>query len=115
METATVNQEDWEILKRFLPQDWESKAIELGALARKRKIKSAGTLLRVLLIHLADGKSLRSTAAYAQECKLCEINDVALLHRLRASSEWLRWMAVELLMTIQKSPVIQDKDTGYAL
>lgn len=88
--------DDWEILKKFLPDNWEEQATKLGALVRKRKIKSASTLLRVLLIHLADGKSLRTTAAYAFEAELCNINDVTLLHRLRASREWFRWMAVKL-------------------
>jgi hypothetical protein len=115
MKKTTINQEDWEILKRFLPQDWESKARELGALARKKKIKTADTLLRVLLIHLADGKSLRSTAAYAQESRLCEISDVGLLHRLRASSEWLRWMALELLKTIQKAPLLPEEMKRYRI
>ena len=92
-----VIKEDWEILKRFLPDGWEHKAIELGALVRKRKIESADILLRVLLIHLADGKSLRTTSAYALEANICDINDVALLHRLKASGEWFRWMSTELV------------------
>ncbi len=53
--------------------------------------------MRVLLIHLADGKFLRATAAYAHEANICDINDVALLHRLKASGEWLRWICLELL------------------
>ena len=85
--------DDWEILLRFLPAGWAEKAFELGALARKRKIDSPQTLLRVLLIHLADGKSLRTTAAYSQEVQLCSVNDVSLLHRLRASEGWFRWMS----------------------
>ena len=85
--------DDWEILLSFLPAGWAEKAFELGALARKRKIVSAETLLRVLLIRLADGKSLRTTAAYSQEVELCDINDVALLHRLRASESWFKWMS----------------------
>lgn len=100
-------QEDWEILLRFLPAGWEDKATELGALVRKRKIESPRTLLRLLLIHLADGKSLRTTAAYAQEAKLCNINDVALLHRLKASEEWFRWMSQQLLKTL-KVPFFPD-------
>lgn len=115
MEKTTINQEDWEILKRFLPEGWENKASELGALARRRKIKTADTLLRVLLIHLADGKSLRSTAAYAQESKLCEISDTALLHRLSASGEWLRWLSLELLKTIQNAPIQQEKAKRYRI
>lgn len=94
-------QEDWEILLKFLPDGWEAKATELGALVRKRKIDSARTLLRLLLIHLADGKSLRTTAAYAHEAKLCDINDVALLHRLKASQEWFRWMSQQLMKALK--------------
>lgn len=96
MKTQVI-EEDWEVLKRFLPDGWERKATELGALVRKRKIESADTLLRVLLIHLADGKSLRTTSAYAMEADICDINDVALLHRLKASREWFRWMSIELI------------------
>lgn len=100
-----IIQDDWKILKTFLPEGWIDKATELGALVRKRKIKSADTLLRVLLIHLADGKSLRTTAAYAHEVNLCEINDVALLHRLKGSQEWFRWMAAELFKTLKGPPL----------
>jgi hypothetical protein len=92
----TTIKEDWEVLTSFFPEDWEKKAYETGALVRRRKIDSPETLLRVLLIHLADGKSLRTTVAYAREANLCQINDAALLHRLRASGQWLRWMAVSL-------------------
>lgn len=99
--------EDWDILMRFMPQGWIAKASQLGALVRKRKIDSAQTLLRVLLIHLADGKSLRTTAAYAHEANLCDINDAALLHRLRASEEWLRWMALKLAETL-KGPSVAN-------
>jgi hypothetical protein len=92
----TAIKEDWDVLTSFFPEGWEKKAYETRALVRRRKIDSAEILLRVLLIHLADGKSLRTTAAYAREANLCQINDSALLHRLRASGEWLRWMAVRL-------------------
>lgn len=106
METKAIK-DDWEVLTRFLPKDWELKAQELGALVRKRKIQSAQTLLRVLLIYLADGKSLRATAAYAYEAKICDINDVALLHRLKASGSWLRWMCFELLKEFHNQPFPQ--------
>jgi hypothetical protein len=95
-------QDEWEILLRFLPAGWEDKALELGALSRRRKIDSAQTLLRVLLIHLASGKSLRTTAAYAHEAKLCSINDTSLLHRLKVSEEWLHWMCVQILHDMKK-------------
>ena len=99
--------DDWEILLNFLPAGWAEKATELGALARKRKIVSAETLLRLLLIHLADGKSLRTTAAYSHEVELCDVNDVALLHRLRASESWFRWMS-QMIVKNLKSPALQE-------
>lgn len=92
--------ENWEIIKRCLPEAWDSKAYELGALRRKRKIESAEVLLRLLLIHLASGKSLRTAATYACQAGLCEINDVALLHRLKAAGEWLRWMCRQMLPSV---------------
>ena len=104
MGTASVP-DDWDILQRFLPDSWVAKATELGALVRRRKIDSAETLLRVLLIHLADGKSLRSTVAHAREAHLCDINDAALLHRLRVAEEWLRWMAYELAKELRCCPL----------
>ena len=96
----TPIQEDWDILLKFLPEGWQQKASEYGALVRKRKINSAEILLRVLLIHLADGKSLRTTATYAQEAEICQINDVALLHRLKSSERWFRWMSEQLVRQI---------------
>jgi hypothetical protein len=95
--TTCVGEENWEVLKRCLPEDWEGQAYQLGALKRKRKIPSAEALLRVLMLHLATGRSLRTTTAYAREAGICEINDAALLHRLKASRDWLQWMCVSLL------------------
>ena len=108
MNTKLTFHEDWVILTKFLPDNWQSKAQELGALIRKRKIDNAETLLMVLLIHLADGKSFRTTSAYAQEADLCDINDTSLIHRLRAAKDWLHWIAFELLKTIIINPLPEN-------
>jgi hypothetical protein len=84
-------------MMRFLPAGWAEQAKRLGALRRQRKVASAEQLLRVLLIHLVDGCSLRETVVRARTGGLARITDVALLKRLRAASEWLRWMAVQML------------------
>lgn len=89
--------DDWLTLRRFLPVGWTEQAKRLGALRRQRKVANAEQLLRVLLIHLVEGCSLRETVVRAREGGLAKITDVALLKRLRAASEWLRWMAVQLL------------------
>jgi hypothetical protein len=90
--------ENWQCLQRFLPDGWEEMARTLGAWRRApRSISSTEALLRLLLIHLADGCSLRETVVRAQQGNLASISDVALLKRLRASGEWLRWMAEGML------------------
>jgi hypothetical protein len=100
MKTTSID-DDWETVSLFLPPHWATKATELKALVRRRKIPTAEILLRMLLIHLADGKSLRATVAYAEQIGWQPIEDVALLHRLKASTEWFRWMCLELLQQLQ--------------
>lgn len=112
---ATKIKDDWDIVKTFLPVGWEKKAAELGALRRKRQIKNAETLLRTLLIHLAEGKSLRTTSAYAHEVGLCTLTDVALLQRLQASQEWFHWMAVELFALLQGPVLANDLFQRYRI
>ena len=88
---------DFEFLLTFLPQGWEEKARELGALRRCRKIADARVLLRVLLIHLAEGCSLRETATRVKHGGLVDVSDVAIMDRLRGAGEWFRWMNTELM------------------
>ncbi|MHC4092163.1 MAG: IS4 family transposase [Planctomycetota bacterium] len=89
--------ENWPFLLTFLPAGWEESARQLGALRRCRKFADAESLLRTLLIHLADGCSLRETVVRARAGNIASVSDVALLKRLRASGEWLRWLAVGLM------------------
>lgn len=84
--------DDFEYLISFLPDEWQSKAKELGALKRCRKIRNAETLLRVLLIHLAEGCSLRETSVRVSSGGLANLSDVAIMDRLRLSGEWFRWI-----------------------
>jgi hypothetical protein len=83
---------DWQIVERALPAGWQAKARELGALRRTRGIKDASSLLRVMLIHLADGCGLRETAARAKLAGLAEVSDVAILKRLNGCGAWFEWM-----------------------
>lgn len=89
--------EDFEFLLTFLPAGWHAKAKELGALRRCRKIPDATVLLRLLLIHLAEGCSLRETALRAREGGIIQVSDVAIMDRLRMSGDWLEWINRELL------------------
>ena len=88
--------EDWRLLVSFLPRNWRELAASTGALKGLRKDKSAENLLRVLLIHLGCGHSLRETAVRARKAQLAELSSVALWKRLRKSQDWLQALCVEL-------------------
>lgn len=88
--------EDWRLLVSFLPGNWRELAAKTGALKGLRKDKSAENLLRVLLIHLGCGHSLRETAVRARKAQLANLSSVALWKRLRKSQDWLQALCVEL-------------------
>jgi hypothetical protein len=89
--------EDWRVLQSLFPQGWGEQARRAGAIERGRGITSPELLLRVFLLHVGKGYSLRETAVRAKKAKLTEISDVGLLKRLRRSEDWLRWLCVQLL------------------
>jgi hypothetical protein len=105
---------DWKAIISFLPEGWKEKAKELGALSRNRKFMTAETLLRVLLIHIGCGHSLRVTSALSKESGLADVSDVALLKRLRACGDWFSWMAQEIMREWNppRSP-LPDAGKGY--
>ena len=87
-ELSSIGQ-DWDVVMQMLPAQWEAKARELGAVRRQlRGFDSVSSMLRVLLIHLADGCSLRETAVRASAGGLAAVSDVALLKRLRGCGAW---------------------------
>jgi DDE family transposase len=84
--------QDWDIVKRMLPSDWQASARQCGALRRCRNVASAETLLRLILLHVAGGLSLRQTVVRAEAFGWASLSDVALLKRLRASANWLEYL-----------------------
>lgn len=101
---------DFEFMLNFLPQGWESQAKKLGALTRCRKIPNAEILLRVLLIHLAEGCSLRETALRAKEGNIINLSDVAIMDRLRQSTAWFQWMNTEIM----KQWIVKQPDSIFS-
>ena len=71
---------------------WQS-----GAVQRLRGVPSPDVLLRMLMLHVARGYSLRETVVHAKLANWTDISDVALLKRLRNSEEWLHFLCIELL------------------
>jgi Transposase DDE domain len=95
MENAA--EEDWQVLASLFPEGWDRQARETGAMERQRGIKVPETLLRLFLLHVARGYSLRETSVRAEEAGLATISDVGLLKRLRRSEEWLHWLCTRLV------------------
>jgi hypothetical protein len=88
--------EDWQLLAALLPAGWQELAHTTGALRRSRNVPNAEVLLRLILLHVAAGLSLRQAVARAREQGLAELSDVALLKRLRSAGEWLRELTTRL-------------------
>src|SRR5262245_45671249 len=89
MPGSNAADEDWDLLLSFFPSDWMTLARRSGALKGLRQDKSAENLLRILLLHLGCGYSMRETVVRAKEANLADLSDVALLKRLRKSKAWL--------------------------
>jgi hypothetical protein len=101
--------DDWEIVREFLPPGWEEQARKTGAWRRSgRKLAGPDALLRILMIHLAAGYSLKETATRARQAGLGELSSVAIHKRLLASEEWLRWLAAkERALLVRKTPKLK--------
>ena len=106
-------QQDWALVADMLPQGWQDKAKELGALQRTRGFKDASTLLRIMFIHLAQGQALRETAVQAKLAGLADVSDVAILKRLNACGAWFEWMA-NGLATGRRRPAPDHVATSFA-
>ena len=82
----------FEQLLKLLPEGWEAKARELGALRRAREIKTVEELLRLILLYLTEGKSFRGTSAVMRLSGEADMSDVAIIKRMRNSAAWLQWL-----------------------
>ncbi|MCP4745899.1 MAG: transposase [Desulfobacteraceae bacterium] len=88
--------ENWRLLLSFFPENWIEMAYSSGAIKGLRKNKDVENYIRMLLIHIADGYSLRETAARAKRLGLADISDVALLGRLKKAKKWLHRLCAAL-------------------
>jgi hypothetical protein len=89
--------EDWKVLVGLLPPNWQRAARLSGAVQRLRGFDSLNEVLRVLLMHVGCGYSLRETAVRAKAAGIAEVSDVTLLNRLRQAEGWLQHLCQALL------------------
>lgn len=90
--------ENWNTILNLLPTNWCEMGHDYGAVSRLRGVPSEEALLRILLIHVARGYSLRETSVIAKQANIATISDVALLKRLRSSEQWLWAMCKSLFL-----------------
>ena len=108
--------EDWQVIESLMPQGWMEMARELGAFTRTRGFADPRALLRVMLIHLAEGCGLRETAARAGLAGLANVSDVALLKRLKSCEQWFEWLVLQLLEPLKpRDPGAQVPTVGRPL
>lgn len=94
--------DEWEILRRWLPEELDERARVHGFFQRARGLTDAERWLRLILMHVAGGLSLQQTALRARELGLAEVSGVALFKRLRNGEEWLRDLCQHLLAEQQR-------------
>lgn len=88
---------DWELLRSFLPDDWEEQGWRLGAITWANKIQTAEQLLRLLLVCGGVGLSYQRTAEVAVGQLGQSLSKVAVFKRLRRAEPWLDWLVAALL------------------
>jgi hypothetical protein len=81
--------DDWQQMSSRIPVDIETLARETKALQRKREVKSALDLLRLVLAYSVCDWSLRLVGAWATVIGLACLSDVATRKRLRCCQPWL--------------------------
>lgn len=89
--------DEWTQVCDRIPVDVAGLAKETGALQRKREVRSALDLLRIVLAYSVCDLSLRLVGSWATVIGLCSISDVAVRKRLRNTQVWLgqiigRWL-----------------------
>jgi hypothetical protein len=95
-----------EIIK-ILPEYWELKASELGALTRSREIKNAQDLLAMILLYATSGKSIGGTSSILRSGGEIKMSKNAVYERILKAEEWIRWITANIgqeAMLIGKRP-----------
>jgi hypothetical protein len=101
-------------LLQLLPEGWEEKAKEFGALQRARHIKTPEELLRLNLMYLTEGKSMAGTSAILNLSGEATMSKVAVFKRIQRSGEWLEWMCKNIYrragLLIEKPQWLKDRN-----
>ena len=89
--------DDWEVLLSAFPKNWKEIGTETKATNYMRGFSSAEVLIRILLLHIGKGYSLKETSVRAKNANLVDVSHVALFKRLKKSELWLKSLCLALL------------------
>jgi hypothetical protein len=94
----TLLQDDtqWAQLVARLPADLEQSVFTCGAILRKRQVRAAAQLLRLLLAY-ACNLPLSVVVGWAAALGLAHLTDQALGQRIRHAEAWLRTLLTQML------------------
>lgn len=89
--------EEWCILRSWLSDDLALSAQQCGFVRRTTGRVDAEMWLRLILMHVTGGLSLKQTMLRAAELEWCELSHVALFKRLRVAQDWLSVLSEGLI------------------
>ena len=89
--------EEWSKAAETIPADLEKTARETNALLRRREIKQASDLLRLVLAYCVCDWSLRLVGLWANLQGIGNMSDVAVMKRIQKSREWIETLVSIML------------------
>ena len=97
---------------QYLPNGWQEKAKELGAMQRDSgMIRTAESLLRLNMLYVTNEGSFQMASTGMAMTEGINLSKVAAFKRISKSGEWLRWMAKEVC-AMQGTPIEKPKFLG---
>jgi len=90
---------DWHRVLPLIPVELEATAQDSKALERRREVRGAADLLRLVLAYALCDWPLRIVALWACVIGLADLSDVALRKRLRRTKTWMGVLVAALLLT----------------
>ena len=102
-------------ITKNLPDGWEKKAKELGAMrSDSGVIRRAESLLRLNMLYVTNEGSFQQAALGMALTEGIVMSKVAAFNRIKNSGEWLRWMSKEKLenegMTLSKPELLGGRN-----
>jgi len=104
MDTDALPDSLWRYVRTLLPDDLDTSARASGALVRRRGIRDAEALVRMLLAYGLTDLSLKSVAGWAAALGVADVSTPALFYRVRDAEGWLSTLVAAALAEEVRPP-----------